>query len=271
MNPLPIQPGTITKAVILAAGLGTRMRKDEGAVALSAAQQQAADAGIKGLVPVGRPFLDYTLSGLADAGYRDICLVIGPEHQAVRAYYQSHEPARITISFAIQQQPKGTADAVASAEAFVGTEQFLVLNSDNHYPAPALIALRHLDNPGLVAFRVDALLASGIPYARIARFPVMVWDQSGQLVEMQTGSIPCATDFVSMNCWRFSPGIFEACRSIAPAPSGELELPDAVRYTMDPLGERFSVLPFALPVLDLSTRADIAHVTEELRNVEVIL
>ena len=40
------------------------------------------------MIPIGRPFLDYVLSGLADAGYRRVCLVVGPEHQAVRDYYR---------------------------------------------------------------------------------------------------------------------------------------------------------------------------------------
>ena len=40
------------------------------------------------MIPIGRPFMDYALSGLADAGYAEACLVIGPEHQIVRNYYQ---------------------------------------------------------------------------------------------------------------------------------------------------------------------------------------
>jgi glucose-1-phosphate thymidylyltransferase len=103
---------------------------------LSAAQQEAAASGLKGMMPIGRPFLDYTLSALADAGYREVCLVIGPGHQAVRDYYESLQLTRIDLRFAIQQQPRGTADAVAAAEAFAGAEQFLVLNSDNHYRPP---------------------------------------------------------------------------------------------------------------------------------------
>ena len=268
---MPTESGAITKAVILAAGLGTRMRKDPGISGLSAAQEQAAAAGSKGMMPVGRPFLDYTLNTLADAGYTEVCLVIGPGHQAVRDYYQSLELTRVALSFAVQQQPRGTADAVAAAEEFADGHPFLVLNSDNHYPTAVLTALSYLGNPGLAAFRVDALLAGGIPYARLARFPVMVWDREFTLVELQTESVPCATDFVSMNCWRFSSGIFAACRAIAVSPSGELELPNAVRHAMEQLNLRFSVLPFALPVLDLSTRADIARVTDRLRGVEVRL
>lgn len=66
-----------TKAVILAAGLGTRMRKTDA----------AAKTCLKALTPIGRPFLGYVLSVCADAGITDVCLVIRPEHAVLRSYY----------------------------------------------------------------------------------------------------------------------------------------------------------------------------------------
>lgn len=77
------------RAVILARGLGTRMRKAVQAAGLSEAQAAVAQTGVKALMPIKRPFLDYVLSALADAGWRRVCLVIGPEHDALRSYYAS--------------------------------------------------------------------------------------------------------------------------------------------------------------------------------------
>jgi glucose-1-phosphate thymidylyltransferase len=74
-----------------------------------------------------------------------------------------------------------------------------------------------------------------------------------------------------MNLWGFTPKIFEACRMVKPSARGELELPDAVRILMTDLGERVRVFPFAAPVLDLGTRADVASVEASLRNVRPIL
>ena len=64
-----------TKAVILARGLGSRMRSSDGGDSLEAAQSKMADAGMKGMIPIGRPFLDYVMSALADAGITDICQI----------------------------------------------------------------------------------------------------------------------------------------------------------------------------------------------------
>ena len=72
------------QVVILARGLGTRMRKSDPAVALDPALAAAADSGVKAMIPIGRPFLDYVLGVAADAGITRACLVVGPEHGADR-------------------------------------------------------------------------------------------------------------------------------------------------------------------------------------------
>ena len=113
----------VEKAVILARGLGTRMQKPDQSAILDKEQMAIAGAGVKAMIPIGRPFLDYVLSALADAGFSRVCLVIGPEHQLMRDYYAVQAPPkRVRIDFAIQQKPLGTADAVLAANEFVGKD-----------------------------------------------------------------------------------------------------------------------------------------------------
>ena len=50
------------KAVVLARGLGTRMRREDGRAALNPRQEEVAATGVKALIPLERPFLDYVLS-----------------------------------------------------------------------------------------------------------------------------------------------------------------------------------------------------------------
>jgi glucose-1-phosphate thymidylyltransferase len=71
-----------------------------------------------------------------------------------------------------------------------------------------------------------------------------------------------------MNCWRFSPAIFDAARRIERSARGEFELADAVLYAIA-RGERFQVVPVRAGVLDLSVRGDISSVGRRLRTVEV--
>ena len=77
-----------------------------------------------------------------------------------------------------------------------------------------------------------------------------------------------ADPLISMNAWLLPPEIYDACRAITPSPRGELELQDAVRYSMERLGVQFQVIESREPVLDLSSRGDIPSVTRGLAGVE---
>ncbi len=268
---------TTDKAVILARGLGTRMRREEGESGLDAQQRSVADTGVKALIPVGRPFLDYVLSGLCAAGFRRVCLVVAPDHAAIREYYEEQAPpTEIGLEYAVQVEPRGTADAVAAAEAFAGDDSVIVLNSDNYYPAEALTALHLGDGSAAALFEQETMMAQGnIAPERLRSFAVGRIDAAGRLErilekpdEATLASLPRPL-WVSMNCWRFRPSIFEACRNIGPSPRGELELTDAVQYSVDRLGERFQVVPVRAAVLDMTSRKDIGPVKEKLAGMEV--
>lgn len=263
--------------MILARGLGMRMRREDTAAALDASQSTAADAGIKAMIPVGRPFLDYVLSGLANAGFGQVCLVIGPEHEAMREYYTNLKVRRIKVAFATQREPLGTANAVVAAEEFADADEFLVINGDNYYPAEALSLIQSMGQPGTVLFPAEALIReSNIPKDRIRAFAYCVVDPDGFLADIvEKPSVSLATDFgsgklVSMNFWRFGPNIFAACREVPRSQRGELELPAAVRLAIQK-GAKFKSAICRAGVLDLSRRSDIAEVAARLRNVQVRL
>lgn len=274
--------------MVLARGLGTRMKEDDGSGArMAAAQAAAADRGIKAMMPLEleargtRPFLDYVLSALADAGYTDVCLVIGPDHDRVREYYTvDAPPRRVRVAFATQAEPRGTADALLAAESFAGADDVLVINGDNYYPVTAMRALRELTGPGTVLFDPDGLVHRGnIAADRIRAFAVGALTPDGYLAdivekpddETMRAMVHAAGGraLVSMNCWRLASSIFEACREVRPSARGELELTQAIRDAVRTGGLRVKVLTSGDGVLDLSRRGDIATVTAQLRGVRV--
>jgi dTDP-glucose pyrophosphorylase len=263
----------------LARGLGKRMRAVDSSAALSPQQASAAASGAKAMIQfASRPFLDYVLNGIADAGIREVCLVIGPEHTEMRNYYGHLHMKRIQIKFAIQLEPLGTADALLCAERFTAGEFFLALNSDNVYPTSAYKALKDLNAPGLPGFELEALVRnSNIPRERFASYALLEIGADGflkRIVEKPDAATFAtwpAPVFLSANLWSFGPRIFEACRGIAPSTRGELELPLAVQFALSNLGERFRVLPSHDGILDLSSRADISTVADRLAGVKVNL
>jgi glucose-1-phosphate thymidylyltransferase len=269
----------VTKAVILAAGRGTRMRAPDDSVNLTPEQHEAAEHGLKAMVPVPRPFLDHVLSAVADAGFTEVCLVVAPEHGAIRdRYARDGATSRLRVHAVNQLAPLGSADALLAAEGFAAGEPFVVLNGDNWYPPDALAQLRAAEPPATLAFARDGLLRDGaIPADRIASYAILDVDADG-FVRRVTEKPPAESLHalgpdarVSMTCWLFDARIFDACRAVEPSPRGELELPSAVQYAIDHLGVRVRALPVDAPVLDLSRRADIPVVSARLAGVPVAL
>jgi glucose-1-phosphate thymidylyltransferase len=253
-----------TRALVLARGLGTRMRTGAADATLDPAQAAAADAGLKAMMPFGRPFLDYVLHSLADAGIDEVALVLGPEHERVREYYRAVSKTRIAVSFVDQAQPLGTADAVWSAREWAGASPFIVLNADNLYPDAVLAQLAADVTPTLPGFERDSL---GLSLERIGTFALLETDPSGTLtrivekpgVDAMQLAGPRAQ--ISMNIWRFDERIFQPCRDVPLSTRGERELPQAVGLAVE-RGIPFEVFPARGPVIDLSSRVDVAAVAQ---------
>lgn len=267
--------------MILARGLGTRMQKQTDDVHLDAATSDLAAKGAKGLITVGagRPFLDYSLQALMDAGIRDICLVVAPGPSMLRSYYEAvnENLPDARISFAVQDKPLGTAHAVAAGRDWADGKPFIVVNCDNFYTPEAIRLLITSPAPATVAFEREALIAnSNIPAERIRRFAVIDFDQSGclgKIIEKPDNPDEYALDgklYVSMNCFCFTAGIFDACDAIEPDPiRKEYEIPTAVQYTIEQMGLTWQAVKCTEGVLDMTGRDDIESVRRLLVDYEV--
>jgi D-glycero-alpha-D-manno-heptose 1-phosphate guanylyltransferase len=103
------------KAVVLAGGLGTRLRERVPELP-------------KPMAPVaGRPFLEYLLDRLVKGGVREICLSVGYRSEAVMAHF-GHAYRGAAIRYAVEAEPLGTGGAIAHAAQ--GADPVLVLNGD---------------------------------------------------------------------------------------------------------------------------------------------
>ena len=249
------------------------MRAPDPQASLTPEQARAAEAGLKAMMPVnGRPFLDYVLSALADAGVLDVALVVAPDHLALARYYTAEAPPRrLALHFVVQQEAVGTANAVLAAEEWAAGQPFLTMNADNLYPPRALCELAALEGPGLLGFDAGELVRTGnIPAERIRAFAIIEVDADGVLrrIVEKPGELPGETPLVSMNCWHFDHRIFAVCRDVPRSVRGEFELPEAVGLAVA-RGVRFRVVRATGAVLDLSRRADAVELGRRLEAVVV--
>ena len=132
------------KAVVLAGGLGTRLR-------------DAVPDLPKPMAPVaGRPFLAYVLDALVRGGFADITLSVGYRWEAIHEYFGKRY-REASLTYAVESEPLGTGGAVAHAFAETGMaprDVALVLNGDTFldidFAALRTWHERAPDTPGMV-------------------------------------------------------------------------------------------------------------------------
>lgn len=106
------------KAVILAAGEGTRLRP-------------FTVSKPKVMVPVAnKPILEYVVEALSQNGISDITMVVGYKKERIMTHFEDGKNFKVNIDYVLQPKPLGTAHALMHAKKGIDTE-FLVLSGDN--------------------------------------------------------------------------------------------------------------------------------------------
>ena len=204
------------KAVILAAGKGTRM-------------QGLCDELPKPLLPVAnRPVLTHTIGQLEAAGVTDVLLVIGHQAQVVSGSL-GHRCGGVALSYVVQTDPKGTGQATALAEEFAAGEPFLMLFGDivtSRQHLPDIVRIYEAEEPAAILsvryFRDPA--SGGAVYVE--------GDRVARIVERpQPGET--TTHYINAGIFVFPPQIFDLLRQVDLSPRGEYELTDAIRMLLD--------------------------------------
>ncbi len=109
------------KVVILAGGLGTRLRDTIGDLP-------------KPLAPVGdRPFLEHLVWFFSAQGFKDIILSCGYRADAIKAHFGDGADLGVTISYTMEKELLGTGGAIKLAETLMDSDSFIVANGDTYF------------------------------------------------------------------------------------------------------------------------------------------
>jgi dTDP-glucose pyrophosphorylase len=204
---------TVTKAVILAAGRGSRMGELTREIP-------------KPMVEVcGKPILRYIVDGLRDAGIRKILVVVGYRKEVVQDHFQDGSAFGIQITYAEQVAQDGTGKAVELAKAFCGSDPFILSYGDILVDSSCYIPLTRPDDAELMLTvrYTDDVSKGGAVYVNDAFEVVDLWEKQppGQ----------ANTCWYNAGIYTFKSTIFSYLARLQKSPRGEYELTDAIRAT----------------------------------------
>jgi glucose-1-phosphate thymidylyltransferase len=198
------------KAVVLAAGEGTRLRP-------------LTEDKPKGMVEVdGRPILTHCFQQLVDLGADELLVVVGYRKQDIIDHYDDQFEG-IPITYTHQRDRKGLAHALLTVEEHID-DDFMLMLGDNIFRANLEDVVRRQQED-----RADAaFLVEEVEWDEASRYGVCDTNKYGEITDVVEKPEDPPSNLVMTGFYTFTPAIFHACHLVQPSNRGEYEISEAV-------------------------------------------
>jgi glucose-1-phosphate thymidylyltransferase len=238
------------KGIVLAGGAGSRL-------------DPMTRVASKQLQPVyDKPMIYYPLATLMDAGIREILLISTPvDTPRFESLLGDGSSWGIDLSYAVQDEPRGIAEAFLVGEDFVDGDAVALILGDNIFYGDLGVAQ-------LVAEFESGAVVFGYPVRDPERYGVVEIDDDGRVLSLEEKPASPRSNLAVPGFYIYDHRVVDIAKNLAPSARGELEITDVNRHYMNDGSLRAIPLGRGIAWLDSGTHESLLEAANFIATVE---